>query len=154
MNPSNSSSVNAVALAWRRFVRGLPTEINSVERALETGLRSFSQWRTCLDTAQRHAERVNRHMHRRAAPTKPDNVGWRSLTLLAKTESRTAEGIARALEVHPDVVRRALKTFRERGWVASSATYTRDEPRAFTITALGRGVLARHHAAGLEPTEV
>ena len=154
MNTSNSSDVNAVALAWRRFARGLPTEVNSVERALETGLRSFSQWRVCLDTANRQAERVNRHMHRRAAPTKPDNIGWRSLTLLSMTEPRTAEGIARALEVHPDVVRRALKIFRERGWVAASATYTRDEPRAFTITALGCSVLARHNAAGLEPTEV
>ena len=154
MNTSNSSGINAVGLAWRRFARGLPSEINSVEQALETGLRSFSQWRTCLDTAQRQADRVNRHAHRRAAPTKPDNVGWRSLALLAKTEPRTAEGIARALEVHPDVVRRTLKTFRERGWVAANATYTRDEPRAFTITALGRGVLARHNAADLEPTEV
>lgn len=154
MKVIHSSGINAVALAWRRFARGLPSEVNSVERALETGLRSFSQWRTCLDTANRQAARVNRHVHRRAAPTKPDNVGWRSLTLLAKTEPRTAEGIARALEVHPDVVRRALKTFRERGWVAASATYTRDEPRTFTITALGRSVLDRHHAAELEPTEV
>ena len=144
MKPVDSSGVNPSALAWRRFARGLPNEVDSVERALESGLRSFRQWRTCLDTANRHAERVNRHLHRRAAHSKPDNVAWRSLELLFRDQGRTAEIIARKLEVHPDVVRRALKTFRERGWVAASATYTRDQPRVFTITEFGRSALSRH----------
>jgi predicted MarR family transcription regulator len=148
MKARGSSETNAARLAWRRFARGLPPDVNSVERALETRLRVYAQWRTCLDTATRHVERANRHLHRRAARTKPNNVPWRSLAFVARQPNCTAETVARGLEVHPDVVRRALKRFRHRGWVAAARTYTRDAPRTYTITALGQGALERHRADG------
>ena len=136
-------SESVTQMAWRRFSRGLPCEVDSVERALELRLRSFEQWRTCLDTANRQAERINRHTHRRAAGLNLDNVGWRSLRMLATGEPFTAEVIARSLHVHVDVVRRGLKSFRERGWLSSSKSYTREQPRVFEITKLGRLALER-----------
>lgn len=145
MSGSHPQPVNPSALAWRRFSCGLPEGVDSVECALASGLRSFGQWRTCLDTANRQAERVNRHVHRRAAISKPDNVGWRSLGRLSGGTAMNAEAISRQLGVHVDVVRRTLKTFRERGWVSSLEAYSRDQPRTFTITNLGRAALERVH---------
>jgi hypothetical protein len=135
--------VNASALAWRRFSRGLPEEVNSVEQALEAGLRSFEQWRTCLETANHFAWRVNSHVHRRAAGSSPENVFWRSLRLLSTGEALTAEAMARTLEVHVDVVRRAAKMFRKRGWVTTSETYSKFQAREFAITTLGLEALGR-----------
>jgi hypothetical protein len=135
--------VNASAIAWKRFSRGLPEDINSVEQALETGLRSFEQWRTCLETANHFAWRVNSHVHRRAAGSSPENVFWRSLRLLSTGEALTAEAMARTLEVHVDVVRRAAKMFRKRGWVSTSTTYSKFQAREFSITALGLEALER-----------
>jgi hypothetical protein len=45
--------------------------------------------------------------------------------------------------VHVDVVRRAMKTFRGKGWVTANATYTKEQPRVFTITELGLIALER-----------
>jgi hypothetical protein len=135
--------VNASALAWRRFSRGLPEEVNSVEQALEAGLRSFEQWRTCLETANHFAWRVSSHVHRRAAGSSPENVFWRSLRLLSTAETLTAETMGRILEVHVDVVRRATKLFRKRGWVTTSETYSKFQARVFSITALGLEALER-----------
>ncbi|NJK45451.1 MAG: winged helix-turn-helix transcriptional regulator [Pleurocapsa sp. SU_196_0] len=129
--------------AWRRFSRGLPESVSSVEDALKTGQRSFAQWRACLETANHLAARVHSHVHRRGAGSSPQNVAWRSLRFLSDGESRTATEISRQLRVHPDVVRRALKRFRERGWVTSSQRYSRDEPRTFTVTVLGLAALER-----------
>ena len=135
--------MNASTLAWRRFSRGLPEEVQSVEQALEAGLRSFEQWRTCLETANHFAWRVNRHVHRRAAGSSPENVFWRSLRLLSTGETLTAEAMGRTLEVHVDVVRRAMKIFRKRGWVLANSTYSKFQARAFSITALGLEALER-----------
>ena len=135
--------MNATALAWRRFSRGLPDHVDSVERALELGLRSFEQWHTCLETANHFVWRVNSHVHRRAAGSSPENAAWRSLRLLSSSKPLTAESISLTLGVHVDVVRRALKTFRERGWVTASETYTKYQPRAFQITGLGHQALER-----------
>lgn len=135
--------MNASALAWRRFSRGLPDGVDSVEKALEAGLRSFEQWRTCLETANHFAWRVNCHVHRRAAGSSPENVFWRSLRLLSTGETLTAAAMGRTLEVHVDVVRRAMKTLRKRGWVAANSTYTKFQARAFSITALGLEALER-----------
>jgi hypothetical protein len=139
--------MNASVLAWRRFSRGLPEEVNSVEQALETGLRSFEQWRTCLESANHFAWRVNSHVHRRAAGSSPENVFWRSLRLLSTGEALTAETMSRTLEVHVDVVRRAAKIFRKRGWVTASSTYTKFQAREFSITALGLEALERDAGA-------
>lgn len=135
--------MNPSALAWRRFSRGLPEGVDSVEQALETGLRCFEQWRACLETANHFAWRVNSHVHRRAAGSSPENVPWRSLRLLLSGGTLTAEMISRRLDVHVDVARRAMKSFREKGWVSSSESYTKDQPREFTITSLGRSALER-----------
>jgi hypothetical protein len=135
--------VNASALAWQRFSRGLPNDVTSVEQALETGLRSFEQWRTCLETANHFAWRVNSHVHRRAAGSSPKNVLWRSLRLLSTGEALTAEAMSRTLEVHVDVVRRATKVFRKRAWVSTSSTYSKFQAREFSITALGIEALER-----------
>ena len=141
--------MNASALAWRRFSRGLPDGVDSVEKALETGLRSFEQWRTCLETANHFAWRVNSHVHRRAAGSNPENVFWRSLRLLSTGEMLTAEAMARTLGVHVDVVRRATKLFRKRSWVTTSETYTKFQAREFSITALGLEAIKR----GVEHSE-
>ena len=135
--------MNASALAWRRFSRGLPDGVDSVEKALEAGLRSFEQWRTCLETANHFAWRVNSHVHRRAAGSSPKNVFWRSLRLLSTGETLTAVAMARTLEVHVDVVRRAAKMFRKRGWVFTSSTYSKFQAREFSITALGLEAIKR-----------
>ena len=135
--------MNASALAWRRFSRGLPDGVDSVEKALEAGLRSFEQWRTCLETANHFAWRVNSHVHRRAAGSSPENVFWRSLRLLSTGETLMAEAMACTLEVHVDVVRRAMKTMRKRGWVTTSETYTKFQAREFSITALGLEAIER-----------
>ena len=135
--------MNASALAWRRFSRGLPDGVDSVEKALETGLRSFEQWRTCLETANHFAWRVNSHVHRRAAGSNPENVFWRSLRLLSTGEMLTAEAMARTLGVHVDVVRRATKLFRKRSWVTTSETYSKFQAREFSITAIGLAALER-----------
>jgi hypothetical protein len=135
--------VNASAMAWKRFSRGLPDGVDSVEKALEAGLRSFEQWRTCLETANHFAWRVNSHVHRRAAGSSPENVFWRSLRLLSTGETLTAEAMGRTLEVHVDVVRRAAKMFRKRNWVSTSSTYSKFQAREFSITSLGLDALER-----------
>ena len=137
------SRLNPSALAWRRFSRGLPDGVDSVEKVLEAGLRSFEQWRTCLETANHFAWRVNSHVHRRAAGSSPENVFWRSLRLLSTGETLTAEAMGRTLEVHVDVVRRATKIFRKRNWVSTSRTYTKFQARGFSITPLGLEALER-----------
>jgi hypothetical protein len=137
------TALNPAAMAWQRFSRGLPEEVRSVEAALVRGLRSFEQWRTCLDTANHLAARINVNIHRRAAGSSPVNVPWRSLKRLANGESLTAEAISKILKVHVDVVRRAMKTFRGKGWVTANATYTKEQPRVFTITELGLSALER-----------
>ena len=137
------SRLNPSALAWQRFSRGLPDGVDSVEKALEAGLRSFEQWRTCLETANHFAWRVNSHVHRRAAGSNPENVFWRSLRLLSTGETLTAEAMGRRLEVHVDVVRRATKIFRKRNWVSTSRIYTKFQARGFSITSLGLEALER-----------
>ena len=51
-------SESVTQMAWRRFSRGLPCEVDSVERALELRLRSLAQWQTCLESAKHHASRI------------------------------------------------------------------------------------------------
>ena len=137
------TTFNPTAMAWQRFSRGLPEVIQSVDQALESGLRSFEQWRSCLDTANHLAGRINSNMHRRAAGSHPDNVPWRSLKLLLSGEKLTCEAMSKTLEVHVDVVRRAMKAFRAKGWVATTATYTKEQARIFTITEQGLAALKR-----------
>ena len=134
---------SSTQMAWRRFARGLPASITSVEDAIGSGARTFTQWRTCLDTANHFARRVNSHVHRRAIGSSPENVAWSSLRLLAGGQSLTADDISRVLDVHVDVVRRALKSFRARGWVQANPTYTKFAPRVFSITPQGSSALTR-----------
>ena len=137
------TTFNPTSMAWQRFSRGLPETIQSVDQALESGLRCFEQWRTCLDAANHLAARINSNMHRRAAGSHPDNVPWRSLKLLSSGERLTCEVLSKTLQVHVDVVRRAMKAFRAKGWVATTATYTKEQARIFTITAQGLAALER-----------
>lgn len=137
------TAFNPTTMAWQRFSRGLPEAIQSVDQALETGWRSFEQWRSCLDAANHLAARINSNMHRRAAGSHPDNVPWRSLKLLSSGEKLTCEVMSKTLEVHVDVVRRAMKAFRAKGWVATTATYTKEQARIFTITEQGQAALER-----------
>jgi hypothetical protein len=142
------NAFNPTTLAWRRFSKGLPPTVTSVNEAINVGLRSFEQWRTCLETANHHAERINRHVHRRAARVKPDNVARRTLRVLEDGQPHIADAISRTLGVHADVVRRTLKAFHQRRWVTTSQTYTRDQPRAFVITELGRAALEQQTSGG------
>ncbi len=134
--------------AWRRFSRGLPPGVSSVEDALKTDRRSFAQWTACLDAANHFASRVKRNVHRRGAGgVRPESVAWRALKLLSSGQSLTAEQIARRIgRPHVDVVRRKLKRFGSRGFVTTSPTYTKFEPRRFTITARGRWALGQLEA--------
>jgi SOS-response transcriptional repressor LexA len=120
----------------------------SVEDALETDRRTFAQWTACLDAANHFALRVKRNVHRRGAGgSRPESVAWRALKLLSNGQSLTAEQIARRIgRPHVDVVRRKLKRFRSRGFVTTSPTYSRFEPRRFTITARGRWALGQLEA--------
>ncbi|NJK44423.1 MAG: hypothetical protein HC933_09195 [Pleurocapsa sp. SU_196_0] len=64
-----------------------------------------------------------------------------TLRALGDGRPRTAEDLARTLEAHPDVIRRALKKYKRNGVCAAQDTYNRDHPRAFTITPHGRHLL-------------
>ena len=140
----NPNTVNASQLAWQRFSRGLPANITSVEIALETNHRTYEQWRICLDTANHFAARVYSNVHRRGMGDRPNKIAWRALRTLSSGQKLTAEELRLALGgVHVDVVRRAMKTFREKNWVISSETYTKFDPRRFEITELGRLALQR-----------
>jgi hypothetical protein len=140
----NPNTVNPAQLAWQRFSRGLPANITSVEIALETNHRTFEQWRICLDTANHFAARVYSNVHRRGMGDRPNKIAWRALRTLSSGQKLTAEELRLALGgVHVDVVRRAMKTFREKNWVISSETYTKFDPRRFEITDLGRMALQR-----------
>ena len=140
----NPNTVNPTQLAWQRFSRGLPSSITSVEQALETGSRTFEQWRICLDTANHFAARVYSNVHRRGMGDRSDKIAWRALRLLSSGRNLTAETLSLELGgVHVDVVRRAMKTFREKAWVVSSDSYTKFDPRRFQITELGRMALER-----------
>jgi hypothetical protein len=75
---------------------------------------------------------------------RPNKIAWRALRALSSGKNLTAEELRLALGgVHVDVVRRAMKTFREKNWVISSETYTKFDPRRFEITELGRMALQR-----------
>jgi hypothetical protein len=140
----NPNTVNPSHLAWQRFSRGLPENITSVEIALETNHRTFEQWRICLDTANHFAARVYSNVHRRGMGDRPNKIAWRALRALSSGQNLTAEELRLALGgVHVDVVRRAMKTFREKNWVTSSEKYTKFDPRRFEITELGRMALQR-----------
>jgi hypothetical protein len=135
--------------AWRRFSRGLPSGVDSVESALKTQHRTFTQWTACLDAANHFALRVKRNVHRRGAGgSHPESVAWRALQLLSSGQALTAEEIARRIgKPHVDVVRRGLKKFHSRGFVTTSPTYTKFEPRRFILTARGRWALEHLEAA-------
>jgi hypothetical protein len=137
------TSESAVQLAWRRFSRGLPSHVQSVEDALETGERCFTQWLACLASANHWSDRVHRSKHRRGSiDPRRKNVARRSLKLLSGGESLTAEQIAARIgKPHVDVVRRGLKKFLARGLVVARAANTPFEPRHFCITPRGKAVL-------------
>jgi hypothetical protein len=128
--------------AQQRFLRGLLC--TSVAEALSSGLRTFEQWNACLDSARVHLRRVDANHRRRRIPTKPDSVACRALRVLAADgRPRTAEDLARTLEAHPDVIRRALKKYKSSGVCQAEDAYNRDHPRAFAITRQGLQLLER-----------
>jgi hypothetical protein len=126
--------------AQQRFLRGLVCD--SVDEALTSGVRTLEQWNACLDSARVHLRRVDANHRRRRIPTKPDSVACRALRALADAgRPRTAEDLARTLEAHPDVIRRALKKYKSNGVCEAEDTYNRDHPRAFAITPHGMQLL-------------
>ena len=129
--------------AWRRFSRGLPAWVQSVEDALGTGQRSFAQWLACLDAANHYAERAHGSRQRRSAiGSRREGVAWRSLAQLSSGEALTAEQIAdRIGKPHVDVVRRGLKKFLRRRFVIASRPTAHLEARRFSITPLGQAIL-------------
>ena len=129
--------------AWRRFSKGLPTRVQSVEEALATGQRSFAQWLACLDAANHYAERAHASQRRRGAiGSRRDRVAWRSLAQLSRGEALTAGEIAdRIGKPHVDVVRRGLKKFLHRRFVIASRPTAHLEARRFSITPLGKAIL-------------
>ena len=134
---------SAAELAWRRFSRRLPSDVQSVEAALETQQRTFDQWVACLVVANHFVTRVHSGVHRRGATKgRRSSVAWRALRWLAGGGSFTAEQIAAQIgKPHVDVVRRGLKRLLARGCVSASAVVSQLEPRAFTITERGRQML-------------
>ena len=134
---------SSTQMAWRRFSRGLPPEAQSVSDAIGLGMRSLSQWQTCLESAKHHASRINRNIHRRGAGRPHLNsVAWRSLKLLSNGAALTAEEITHQIgRPHVDVVRRGLSRFGKRGLVVANPGKTKREPRRFSITRQGRSVL-------------
>jgi hypothetical protein len=126
--------------AQQRFLRGLLC--TSVAEALSSGRRTLEQWNACLDSARVHLRHVDANHRRRRIPTKPDSVANRALRALASDgRARTAEDLARTLEAHPDVIRRALKRYKSNGICDAEDSYNRDNPREFVITSHGREVL-------------
>jgi hypothetical protein len=132
--------------AQQRFLRGLPHA--SVHDALSSGYRTLEQWNACLDSARTHVLHIARNERRRRFGERPNTLAARVLHLLADGQPHTAEVLARTLEAHPDVIRRALKKYRERGALNADERYNREHPRAFQITPHGRHLLQRFHVTG------
>ena len=124
----------AVQLAWRRFSRGLPTSISTIEEAITSGARTLEQWNTCMDTATHLMRRSDSHARSRVAIRKSDSIPRRVLQSLETGEELTADEISRAIGgAQIDVVRRALKHDVERGAVEIVGTRGVSKSRVFAI---------------------
>jgi Fic family protein len=124
----------AVQLAWRRFARGLPASISTIEEAITSGARTLEQWNTCMDTATHLMRRSDSHARSRVAIRKPDSIPRRVLHSLEAGEALTADEISRAIGgAQIDVVRRALKHDVERGAVEIVGTRGENKSRVFAI---------------------
>jgi DNA-binding transcriptional ArsR family regulator len=132
--------------AQQRFLRGLMC--TCVDEAVSSGLRTLEQWNACLDSARTHVLHIARNERRRRFGERPNTLAARVLHLLADGEPHTADILARTLEANPDVIRRALKKYRERGALSAEERYNREHPRAFQITEHGRHLLQRFHVTG------
>ncbi len=124
----------AVQLAWRRFSRGLPVSISTIEEAIASGVRTLEQWNTCMDTATHLMRRSDSHARSRVAIRKSDSIPRRVLQSLETGEELTADEISRAIGgAQIDVVRRALKHDVERGIVEIVGTRGENKSRVFAI---------------------
>ena len=124
----------AVQLAWRRFSRGLPASINTIEQAIACGARTLEQWNTCMDTATHLMRRSDSHARSRVAVRKPDSIPRRVLQSLETGDELTADEISKAIGgAQIDVVRRALKHDVERGTVKIVGTRGVGKSRVFAI---------------------
>ncbi len=132
----------ASRLARDRFLRGITALCPTPHDAISTGWRTWDQWNACLDSARTHLRRVDANYRRRRIPLKTNSVAHRALrTLATDGRPRTAEDLARTLEAHPDVIRRALKKYKNNGVCQAEDRYNRDHPREFAITPHGRQLL-------------
>jgi Fic family protein len=124
----------AVQLAWRRFSRGLPASISTIEEAIASGARTLEQWNTCMDTATHLMRRSDSHARSRVAVRKPDSIPRKVLQSLETGAELTADEISRAIGgAQIDVVRRALKHDVERGAVEIVGTRGENKSRVFAI---------------------
>jgi urease gamma subunit len=129
----------AVQLAWRRFARGLPASVSTIEEAIASGARTLEQWNTCMDTATHLMRRSDSHTRSRVAIRKPDSIPIKVRQSLETGEELTAEEISRAIGgAQIDVVRRALKHDVERGSVEIVGTRGVSNSRVFAIAELKR----------------
>jgi hypothetical protein len=124
----------AVQLAWRRFSRGLPANIDTIEQAIASGARTLEQWNTCIDTANHLMRRSDSHARSRVAIRKPDSIPIKVRQSLETGAELTADEISRAIGgAQIDVVRRALKHDVERGAVEIVGTRGINNSRVFAI---------------------
>jgi hypothetical protein len=129
----------AVQLAWRRFSRGLPASISTIEEAITSGARTLEQWNTCMDTAMHLMRRSDSHARSRVAIRKPDSIPIKVRQSLETGAELTADEISRAIGgAQIDVVRRALKHDVKRGAVEIVGTRGVSNSRVFAITEPGR----------------
>jgi hypothetical protein len=129
----------AVQLAWRRFSRGLPASISTIEQAIASGARTLEQWNTCMDTATHLMRRSDSHARSRVAVRKPDSIPIKVRQSLETGEALTADEISRAIGgAQIDVVRRALKHDVDRGAVEIVGTRGVSKSRVFAIAKPGR----------------
>jgi hypothetical protein len=137
--PGRAIMGEAVQLAWRRFSRGLPASISTIEEAIASGARTLEQWNTCMDTATHLMRRSDSHTRSRVAIRKPDSIPRKVLHSLETGAELTADEISRAIGgAQIDVVRRALKQDLERGAVEVVGTRGISQSRVFAITDKGR----------------
>jgi hypothetical protein len=124
----------AVQLAWRRFSRGLPASISTIEEAIASGARTLEQWNTCMDTVTHLMRRSDSHARSRVAIRKPDSIPRRVLQSLETGEELTADEISRAIGgAQIDVVRRALKLDVERDALEIVGARGENKSRIFAI---------------------
>ena len=129
----------AVQLAWRRFSRGLPASISTIEQAISSGARTLEQWNTCMDTTTHLMRRSDSHARSRVTIRKLDSIPIKVRQSLETGAELTADEISKAIGgAQIDVVRRALKHDLERGVVEIVGTRGENKSRVFAIADSGR----------------